>query len=67
MAIIAFVLFLFFVLSDLVKKILTFKELKFIPFLGSLILTGLITFLVGSYSNYIRSITIYKWIYLQWT
>lgn len=46
MVIIAFVLFLFLVFIGIGKKILTIQRLArgFIPFLGSLILTGLITF-----------------------
>lgn len=46
MVIIAFVLFLFLVFIGIGKKILTIQRVLrgFIPFLGSLILTGLITF-----------------------
>jgi hypothetical protein len=47
MAILALILFLFLVFIGLAKKILTFQRILrgFIPFLGSLISTGLITFL----------------------
>jgi hypothetical protein len=46
MVIIAFVLFLFLIFIGIGKKILTIQRVArgFIPFLGSLILTGLITF-----------------------
>jgi hypothetical protein len=47
MAILAFILFLVLVFIGLAKKILTFQRILrgFIPFLGSLISSGLITFL----------------------
>ena len=46
MAVVAFILFLLFVFIGIAKKIVTVQSIArgFIPFLGSLILTGLLTF-----------------------